>query len=497
MTLSEMGACPLGQQEAQGAGLRVAGVADWASRTLSSRRHWRRELSICAMAAPEAFGRPGAPADSRPAPPRSKAKAGELAGCLLRHKAFRKASAAQEAFGRPGAPADSQPAGAPGRPQVQECCPDALPLGRAERTPGPAPQPHVGGSQKPRQKLRGAAASPSPTAPPPASRCCKEVPYLPPPATMSRHPASLVPLQEPWWQAREAASPAPTVCAAIFCKHPGPGPASPGLQLQLQVPGTAERVACPSPGPQAQAPRTVETVGVWGSRRHFARLLSGISTALGVGKLEWRRRCRSLGSWRGGGNNRCCGAGAEEKGPPQEPEQRWRGNGREGGWAASAPAGVAGEPQFRSLWEWRHQAIQHCIQSLRHARQCRDANCPQPSFQKMRWVVQHTKGCQCKTSGGCGVCKQPMALCCYHAKHCQENTCPIPYYPTSSRSSASRRYSTASSTRSSCASGCHHQYPNRASAESPFSSFRTTLAPHTASRHTLDTTAPDCPRLRL
>ncbi|KAK1334411.1 hypothetical protein QTO34_005416 [Cnephaeus nilssonii] len=76
--------------EAQGAGLRVAGVADWGSRTLSSGRHWRRELSVCAMAAPEAFGRPGAPAASRPAPPRSKAKAGELAGCLLRHKAFRK-----------------------------------------------------------------------------------------------------------------------------------------------------------------------------------------------------------------------------------------------------------------------------------------------------------------------------------------------------------------------------------------------------------------------
>ncbi|KAK1344128.1 hypothetical protein QTO34_014688 [Cnephaeus nilssonii] len=79
-----------GMEEVQGAGLRVAGVADWASRTLSSQSQWRRELSVCAMAAPEAFGRPGAPADSRPAPLRSKAKAGELAGCLLRHKAFRK-----------------------------------------------------------------------------------------------------------------------------------------------------------------------------------------------------------------------------------------------------------------------------------------------------------------------------------------------------------------------------------------------------------------------
>ncbi|KAK1341381.1 hypothetical protein QTO34_017787 [Cnephaeus nilssonii] len=43
-----------------------------------------------ASAAPEAFGRPGSPADSRTGPPRSKAKAGDLAACLLRRKAFRK-----------------------------------------------------------------------------------------------------------------------------------------------------------------------------------------------------------------------------------------------------------------------------------------------------------------------------------------------------------------------------------------------------------------------
>ncbi|KAK1346903.1 hypothetical protein QTO34_000763, partial [Cnephaeus nilssonii] len=43
-----------------------------------------------ASAEPEAFGRPGAPADSLPGPPRPKAKAGDPAGCLLRRKAFRK-----------------------------------------------------------------------------------------------------------------------------------------------------------------------------------------------------------------------------------------------------------------------------------------------------------------------------------------------------------------------------------------------------------------------
>ena len=38
-----------------------------------------------------------------------------------------------------------------------------------------------------------------------------------------------------------------------------------------------------------------------------------------------------------------------------------------------------------------------------------------------------TKGCKRKTNGGCPICKQLIALCCYHAKHCQENKCPVPF----------------------------------------------------------------------
>ncbi|KAG9340360.1 hypothetical protein JZ751_021473 [Albula glossodonta] len=71
--------------------------------------------------------------------------------------------------------------------------------------------------------------------------------------------------------------------------------------------------------------------------------------------------------------------------------------------------------------ELRRLSIQRCIQSLLHACQCRNANCSLVSCQKMKRVVQHTKGCKRKTNGGCPVCKQLIALCCYHAKHCQEN----------------------------------------------------------------------------
>ncbi|XP_028670118.2 CREB-binding protein isoform X2 [Erpetoichthys calabaricus] len=88
--------------------------------------------------------------------------------------------------------------------------------------------------------------------------------------------------------------------------------------------------------------------------------------------------------------------------------------------------GQGGEAS-KSPQESRRLSIQRCIQSLVHACQCRNANCSLPACQKMKRVVQHTKGCKRKTNGGCPVCKQLIALCCYHAKHCQENKCPVPF----------------------------------------------------------------------
>lgn len=37
------------------------------------------------------------------------------------------------------------------------------------------------------------------------------------------------------------------------------------------------------------------------------------------------------------------------------------------------------------------------------------------------------KVCKRKTNGGCPICKQLIALCCYHAKHCIEAKCPVPF----------------------------------------------------------------------
>ncbi|XP_058872680.1 histone acetyltransferase p300-like isoform X2 [Acipenser ruthenus] len=90
-------------------------------------------------------------------------------------------------------------------------------------------------------------------------------------------------------------------------------------------------------------------------------------------------------------------------------------------------SGSSASTSTQSPGDSRRLSIQRCIQSLVHACQCRNANCSLPSCQKMKRVVQHTKGCKPKTNGGCPICKQLIALCCYHAKHCQENKCPTPF----------------------------------------------------------------------
>ncbi|KHJ49440.1 hypothetical protein D918_00566 [Trichuris suis] len=86
-------------------------------------------------------------------------------------------------------------------------------------------------------------------------------------------------------------------------------------------------------------------------------------------------------------------------------------------------AGDSGAPNPNS----RTESIQRCIQSLVHACQCRDANCRRLSCMKMKRVVQHTKTCKKRHNGTCPVCKQLMALCCFHARTCTEQNCMVPF----------------------------------------------------------------------
>ncbi|KAH7721808.1 TAZ zinc finger family protein [Aphelenchoides avenae] len=75
----------------------------------------------------------------------------------------------------------------------------------------------------------------------------------------------------------------------------------------------------------------------------------------------------------------------------------------------------------------RDESAQRCIQSLVHACQCRDANCRRPTCHKMKKVVHHVKLCKKRQQADCPVCKQAIALSCYHSKRCNLAQCPVPF----------------------------------------------------------------------
>jgi E1A/CREB-binding protein len=97
------------------------------------------------------------------------------------------------------------------------------------------------------------------------------------------------------------------------------------------------------------------------------------------------------------------------------------------GTEASAAGNQVATPQSLSAQEARRQSIQTCLQSLVHACHCRDANCRMVTCQKMKRLIQHSVACRRKNAGGCPVCKQLIALCCYHAKTCELPKCPVPF----------------------------------------------------------------------
>ena len=80
--------------------------------------------------------------------------------------------------------------------------------------------------------------------------------------------------------------------------------------------------------------------------------------------------------------------------------------------------------------EQKRLSIQRCIQSLVHACQCDPKlNCQDPSCIKMKQVVKHTRECPSRRDPKqqCHICKQLVALCCYHAKHCGDSVCKVPF----------------------------------------------------------------------
>lgn len=77
----------------------------------------------------------------------------------------------------------------------------------------------------------------------------------------------------------------------------------------------------------------------------------------------------------------------------------------------------------------RKELVDRCIESLTHACQCKNGECNLPSCVKLKTILEHTKNCELKINGECKMCKQLIALCCYHAKNCENTCCEVPFCP--------------------------------------------------------------------
>ena len=75
----------------------------------------------------------------------------------------------------------------------------------------------------------------------------------------------------------------------------------------------------------------------------------------------------------------------------------------------------------------RTESIRRCITYLVHACTCRDVDCRTGMCHKMKRVIAHSKNCKRRQFVGanCAVCKQLIALCCYHAKPCKQAKCQV------------------------------------------------------------------------
>jgi E1A/CREB-binding protein len=75
----------------------------------------------------------------------------------------------------------------------------------------------------------------------------------------------------------------------------------------------------------------------------------------------------------------------------------------------------------------RMQAILRALDSLIHSSTCRDDSCTYGQCEKMKKIFNHARDCKLKTQKDCRICKQLIALCCFHAKKCIESDCNVTF----------------------------------------------------------------------
>ncbi|CAF1312058.1 unnamed protein product [Adineta steineri] len=80
-----------------------------------------------------------------------------------------------------------------------------------------------------------------------------------------------------------------------------------------------------------------------------------------------------------------------------------------------------------STQQQRQVTMQKMLDAIRHAVQCRNANCIFKNCAPCQRLLQHTKECTKASRNQCPLCQKLISPIWYHAKTCTDQNCPLPY----------------------------------------------------------------------
>uniref|UniRef100_A0A914PUF7 histone acetyltransferase n=1 Tax=Panagrolaimus davidi TaxID=227884 RepID=A0A914PUF7_9BILA len=81
-----------------------------------------------------------------------------------------------------------------------------------------------------------------------------------------------------------------------------------------------------------------------------------------------------------------------------------------------------------SVYKKRQESIQKIIEKLIHAVNCKNESCTTfATCNRLKQILSHLQICKNRKENKCSVCKQMIALCCFHAKQCKAEICQIPF----------------------------------------------------------------------
>ncbi|CAF3278892.1 unnamed protein product [Rotaria socialis] len=83
-----------------------------------------------------------------------------------------------------------------------------------------------------------------------------------------------------------------------------------------------------------------------------------------------------------------------------------------------------------NIQQQRQLAMQRTLDAIRHAVNCRNANCIFKNCAVCKRLLQHAKECTKASRNQCQLCNKVFSPIWLHAKTCADQTCPLPYCAT-------------------------------------------------------------------